>query len=91
MAKLPKPLSFRPTEQAKENLENYKKEHNIKKDSKALNEILENSLKLQLEQTPNKDPNKPKLCPCETCKHFYEPNEETLKQQKEDFIEFVNR
>lgn len=47
-----KTVAFRPTEKAEQIIRDYKKEHNIKSSSKVLNEIIENSRKVQLEQNP---------------------------------------
>lgn len=76
----------------------YMKTHHFKKPSVAIKDILTKIQRgdyressIPTEQAPKKDPNKPKFCPCETCKYFYEPNVETERELDKQFDEFVRR
>jgi len=68
------PIPFRPTEKARDIINDYMKEHKLKSRSQAVNKIIEN-FATQLEPSQPETTKPPELNPCATCYYEYTPDD----------------
>jgi len=82
------PIPFRPTETARDIINDYMKEHKLKSRSQAVNEIIENFATQSEPSKPEtvKAPEFSQLFPCATCYYEYTPDDFYTNPKYDDML-----